>query len=107
MINGKIEPGAAAVPDHMGPVGAVAAPNGAVSLPGCHWLFAAGDGEGRVSGGFGVLCITHPFSATGLHVTLSTDGLQHFARQFDAMADGLEAAASREAAAALNKAAGK
>jgi len=107
MINGKVEPGAQQGPEHAGPTGAVTAPNGGFSLPGCHWLFGAGDAEGRVTGGYAVFCITGHHVPYGLHVTLTPAGLRHFAEQFERMATGLEEAAARDAAAVIAKAAGK
>lgn len=106
MINGRILPGAQPLDEHHGPVGIVVSPDGSLSAPGCHWLFAAGDGEGRCTGGYGILCLTTPGARGGLHITLTPEGLRHFGDRFHAMASNLEASAARAAADVLERAKG-
>lgn len=101
-------PGAHADADHYGPRGMIAADD-RLTIPGKLVLFCQADRAENSVGGYGIIRMMIPNAppqAGGLHVTLTPDGLRHFASQMVAMATDLEAQASREASAAIARAQG-
>ncbi len=101
-------PGAHADAEHYGPRGMIAADQ-RLTIPGKLVLFCQADKHENSVGGFGIIRMMLPDApphASGVHVTLTPDGLRHLASQIMAMAADLEAQAAREASAAIERAKG-
>lgn len=100
-------PNAKAPSEFNGPCGMTRAPDGSPSIPaGNHWIFCQGDENGKSTGGFAVMVLTPVGGGIGLHITLTPDGLRHFADQCTRAAADLDAAAARQAAEAIERAKG-